>query len=114
MAAVGKAQDLGIAENDPRFDVDGRNATVKVSALAMVLMDNPLKPKDVQREGIRRLSMEQVPAVNQKATAASSSCGLTLNVVSDVLSLKLKRQKLRDFIGGLFATRGINEKPQIG
>ncbi len=59
-AAVKKAQDLGIAETDPSFDVDGWDATVKVSALATVLMDYPLKPNDVVREGIRGLGMEQV------------------------------------------------------
>jgi homoserine dehydrogenase len=59
-AAVKKAQDLGIAETDPSFDVDGWDATVKVSALATVLMDYPLKPYDIAREGIRGLSMEQV------------------------------------------------------
>ena len=59
-AAVKKAQDLGIAETDPSFDVDGWDATVKVSALATVLMDYPLKPNDIAREGIRGLGMEQV------------------------------------------------------
>ena len=61
-AAVKKAQDLGIAETDPSFDVDGWDATVKVSALATVLMDAsaPLKPYDIAREGIRGLGMEQV------------------------------------------------------
>ena len=59
-AAVRKAQDLGIAETDPSFDVDGWDATVKVSALATVLMDYPLKPNDIAREGIRGLGMEQV------------------------------------------------------
>jgi homoserine dehydrogenase len=59
-AAVKKAQDLGIAETDPSFDVDGWDATVKVAALATVLMDYPLKPNDVAREGIRGLGMEQV------------------------------------------------------
>ncbi len=59
-AAVKKAQDLGIAETDPSFDVDGWDATVKVSALATVLMDYPLKPYDIAREGIRGLTMEQV------------------------------------------------------
>jgi homoserine dehydrogenase len=59
-AAIGKAQDLGIAETDPSFHVDGWDATVKVSALATVLMDSPLKPNDIAREGIRGLSMEQV------------------------------------------------------
>ncbi len=58
--AVKKAQDLGIAETDPSFDVDGWDATVKVAALATVLMDYPLKPNDIAREGIRGLGMEQV------------------------------------------------------
>jgi homoserine dehydrogenase len=58
--AVKKAQDMGIAETDPSFDVDGWDATVKVSALATVLMDYPLKPADIQREGIRGLSGEML------------------------------------------------------
>jgi homoserine dehydrogenase len=37
-----------------------RNAMVKVSPLSTVLMDNPLKPEDIKREGSRGLSLEQV------------------------------------------------------
>jgi hypothetical protein len=42
--------------------VDGWDAAVKVSALATVLMDRsaPLKPNDIEREGIRGLTMEAV------------------------------------------------------
>ena len=58
--AVKKAQDLGIAETDPSYDVDGWDATVKVSALATVLMDYPLKPAEIAREGIRALTPEQL------------------------------------------------------
>jgi homoserine dehydrogenase len=60
--AVKKAQDLGIAETDPSFDVDGWDATVKVSALATVLMDYPLKPAAIAREGIRGLTPEALSA----------------------------------------------------
>jgi homoserine dehydrogenase len=71
-AAVKKAQDLGIAETDPSFDVDGWDATVKVSALATVLtlapaiaavasagVDYPLRPNDIAREGIRCVPYHQ-------------------------------------------------------
>lgn len=61
-AAVRKAQALGIAETDPSFDVDGWDATVKVSALATVLMGAALRPQDVLREGIRQLTPEIVRA----------------------------------------------------
>jgi homoserine dehydrogenase len=58
--AVRKAQDLGIAETDPSFDVDGWDAAVKVSALATVLMDYSLKPDLIAREGIRGLAPDNL------------------------------------------------------
>jgi homoserine dehydrogenase len=50
------AQELGIAETDPSHDVDGWDSTVKICALANVLMGMHLTPADVRREGIRELS----------------------------------------------------------
>lgn len=61
-AAVKKAQDIGLAETDPSADVDGWDATVKVCALSTVLMGRPLKPDDVDRQGIRGLTGEAVRA----------------------------------------------------
>lgn len=52
---VKAAQDLGVTETDPGHDVDGWDSTVKVCALATVLMKVPLKPGEVRREGIRAL-----------------------------------------------------------
>jgi homoserine dehydrogenase len=57
---VKMAQELGIAETDPAHDVDGWDATVKVCALAQVLMKFPLKPSEVRREGIRSLSTQKL------------------------------------------------------
>ncbi|MCC6567981.1 MAG: homoserine dehydrogenase, partial [Anaerolineales bacterium] len=45
---------------DPSGDVDGWDAAIKVSALATVLMDSPLKPQDVERKGIREITAEMV------------------------------------------------------
>jgi homoserine dehydrogenase len=59
------AQELGVAETDPSHDVDGWDATVKICALAQVLMQTPLKPADVRREGIRELT----PVMVQTARA---------------------------------------------
>lgn len=54
------AQELGITETDPSDDVDGWDATVKVCALAGVLMQTPMKPDQVKREGIRNLNPQTV------------------------------------------------------
>jgi homoserine dehydrogenase len=52
---VRRAQDLGITETDPTYDVDGWDAAVKVCALSNVLMGANLKLEKVRREGIRGL-----------------------------------------------------------
>ena len=50
---------------------------VRVSALATVLMDYPLKPYEIAREGIRGLSMEQVrSAMMTLAPALAAWCTL--------------------------------------
>ncbi|NMC12385.1 MAG: homoserine dehydrogenase [Chloroflexi bacterium] len=54
--ALAYAQSIGIAETDPSGDVDGWDAAVKVAALTTVLMDIPLKPAEVARQGIRHIS----------------------------------------------------------
>ena len=54
------AQELGVTETDPNHDIDGWDATVKVCALANVLMNVPLKPAEVGRSGIRELNANQL------------------------------------------------------
>ena len=56
------AQELGVTETDPSHDIDGWDSTVKVCALASVLMNIPLKADEVNREGIRDLSPRKVQA----------------------------------------------------
>jgi homoserine dehydrogenase len=55
-AAVKEAQQLGIAEADPRNDLEGWDAAVKGCALANALLGASLRPARVRREGITGLS----------------------------------------------------------
>ena len=61
--AVQRAQTLGIAETDPTADLDGWDAAVKLTALAIVLMGADVKLEHVKRTGIRELSEEKIRAV---------------------------------------------------
>lgn len=58
--AVKHCQDVGIAETDPSGDVDGWDAAIKVAALVTVLMGIPLKPQEVDREGIHNITPQMV------------------------------------------------------
>jgi homoserine dehydrogenase len=66
MQALAYAQTIGIAETDPSGDVDGWDAAVKVAALVTVLMGVALKPAQVERTGIRDLTVEHI----EQATSA--------------------------------------------
>jgi homoserine dehydrogenase len=50
--ALAEAQRLGIAEADPRNDLEGHDAAAKATILANVLMDADLRPEIVSREPI--------------------------------------------------------------
>jgi len=71
--ALKKAQSLGVAETDATHDIDGWDAAVKTAALINVLMlsgsnkydganknGKPIRVEDIQREGIRDLTMSAV------------------------------------------------------
>lgn len=57
---IARAQELGIAEADPGYDVDGLDSAVKLCALANVTLGGDLRPDDVTRDGIRALSAEDI------------------------------------------------------
>jgi homoserine dehydrogenase len=57
---VREAQRLGIAEADPRNDLDGWDAAVKGCALTNALMGASVRPKQVRRRGIAGVSLADV------------------------------------------------------
>ncbi|MHB8778433.1 MAG: homoserine dehydrogenase [Anaerolineales bacterium] len=82
-AAVKYCQSVGIAERDPSGDVDGWDASIKVAALATVLMDAPLKPQQVERTGIRGITSEMIAEAKSegkryKLVASAERAGQTI------------------------------------
>lgn len=64
--AVEFGRSIGITETDPSADIDGWDAAIKVAALATVLMGEPLKPDQVEREGIRGVTREMIQLALQE------------------------------------------------
>ncbi len=58
--ALAKAQELGYAEADPAGDVEGIDAQGKVQILSNMVMGADLKLRDVEREGITKITLEDV------------------------------------------------------
>ena len=73
-AAVKEAQRLGIAEADPRNDLEGWDAAVKGCAIANGLMGGSVRPSQVERRGIAGLSMRDA----QRAVRAGTRLRLVV------------------------------------
>ena len=64
--ALKTAQQLGYAEAVPDADVEGWDATAKVVILANVLMDGHLSIQEVKREGITKITSQDVQRAQQE------------------------------------------------
>ncbi len=91
--AVKYARAIGIAETDPSGDIDGWDAAIKVSALVTVLMGVPLKPAQVQRQGIRDLTAGHIEHARQQGkrwklvcSARRAGSGVTAQVAPEMVS----------------------------
>jgi len=89
-ASLRKAQEIGVAETDARHDIEGWDAAVKVAALVIVLMGEKIQLANVQREGIAKLTGEQVRAARAEGTpyklvcsARRTSSGVTARVAPE-------------------------------
>jgi len=58
--AVDQAKAIGITETDPSADIDGWDASVKLSAISTVIFGIPLTPHQIDRTGIRSITQEMI------------------------------------------------------
>ena len=73
--ALKEAQERGITERDPSYDVDGIDAACKIVILANALMNKDIRFEDVKRTGIRRITQEAV-SLAKKANFAIKLIGI--------------------------------------
>jgi homoserine dehydrogenase len=72
--AVKYCQSIGVAETDPSADVDGWDAAIKVAALVTVLMEQPLAPQQVNRQGIQTITAEMIAAAKTQGKRYKLVC----------------------------------------
>ena len=76
--AVAAAQALGVAEADPRNDLDGWDAAVKTAALANVLLDadgsSEIWPEQVERESMASITPETIRAALARGRRIKMVC----------------------------------------
>jgi homoserine dehydrogenase len=106
-AALRRAQEIGVAETDARHDIEGWDAAVKVTALVIVLMGESLRPKDVLREGIERLSGEEVREARAAGTPYKLVCSVRRTERGVVAEVAPERLPLSDPLAWVAGTSSI-------
>ena len=64
--ALAIAQEKGFAEADPTADVEGIDAANKLSILMAIAMDRYVKPADIPREGITKVTLEDIESAKKE------------------------------------------------
>jgi homoserine dehydrogenase len=90
---VKRAQEIGIAETDPSFDVDGWDSAVKVCGLANVLLETQLDVTKLERASIRDLDVTEIQE------AAKAGTPIRQVAFIDVLETGLKAGVRHEKIG---------------
>jgi homoserine dehydrogenase len=72
--AVSYCQSVGVAETDPSGDVDGWDAAIKVAALVTVLMNIPITPQLVARNGIRDITSAMISQAKSRGKRYKLVC----------------------------------------
>jgi homoserine dehydrogenase len=109
--AVQYAQSIGITETDPSEDVDGWDASVKLALLVTILMGVPLKPQEVEREGIRSLIPQMIADALKKGERWKLVCNAVRYGNRVQASVKLKSVSNRS---ALYAVNGTSSFVQFG
>ena len=94
--SLARAQAMGVAETDSNYDIDGWDAAVKVSAIATVVMGVQLPPLEVQREGIRGLSDEDVRDARKAGTPYKLVCRAHRQGTGVIASVRPEKIALSD------------------
>jgi homoserine dehydrogenase len=107
-AAVKYCQTIGVAETDPSADVDGWDAAIKVAALVTVLMDTPLTPQQVRRQGIRGITPQMIEEAKSAGhryrlvcSAERRSDGVAASVAPEMVGLADPLYSMEDSTTGV-------------
>jgi homoserine dehydrogenase len=79
--ALKEAQELGIAERDPTYDINGVDTAVKLVILANSLMDKRISYKDISVTGIKEVSSDSLELAKKH--------GCAIKLIGDVVNMEV-------------------------
>jgi homoserine dehydrogenase len=106
-ASLKKAQQIGVAETDAGYDLEGWDAAVKVAALVRVLMNVPITIDEIQREGITSLTSDRVRAARADGKPYKLVCRARRSARGVTATVRPEQVLLSDPMSGISGTSSI-------
>jgi homoserine dehydrogenase len=94
--ALKRAQQLGIAEENADLDIDGWDAAIKVALLVRVIMGADIRLADIDRQGIRKLSLDEVRSTAKAGKSHKLVCRACREGASVKASVRLEEVPFTD------------------
>lgn len=105
--ALRRAQQLGVAETDASYDIEGWDAAVKVAALVNVVMGVRLLPQEVNRQGVSQLTGEEVRAARAEGRPYKLVCRAQRTATGVSSSVRPERLPMGDPMALVTGTSSI-------
>ncbi|QHI71182.1 homoserine dehydrogenase [Aminipila terrae] len=85
---IAEGKKIGFVEADPSMDIEGWDAAAKITALLNVLMEADITPKDVDRTGIEKITIEDIKEADQQGKIIKLLCKGTMKEGKVAASVK--------------------------
>jgi homoserine dehydrogenase len=88
--ALRRAQACGMAERDPKLDIDGTDTVHKLSILASVISGSWIRPERIYREGIAGVELEDLRFADRELSATIRLLGILRLAWEDPVRLEAR------------------------
>jgi len=93
-AAIRAAQEIGLAEADPSMDMDGWDGAAKICALANIIMDAGITPKDVHVESASAVTAEDIERARAEGGCIKYICRAKRDTHTGQVEVSVKPEKI--------------------
>lgn len=100
---IEEGKKIGFVEADPSMDIEGWDASAKITALLNVLMDAGINPKDVDRKGIEDITLDDIKNAESRGKVIKLMCRGTIEdgkVKASVKPEEVEKGSLMSVIDG--------------
>ncbi len=105
--ALAEGRRRGFVEADPAMDTRGFDAAGKTAALLNVLMDGNVTPEDIEREGIEKVTLEDLARAEKEGKVLKLICRGEMIEGKAKGSVKLEAIDKKDMLAGVTGTTSI-------